>query len=194
MPALPVYAALSCTSTFGNHVVAESLELGQKAGLDMAVRVQRREFRQLGPDFAAVGLRLPEAQAALDGQPALEAGRAVDVHAVESLVLGAVVVGVGQVVVGHAEQRRVDVVQIRDGVAAAAGQPRVNRRDDAELPEVVGRHGEVVGDDEALEPAAHVADFDRDARRDLLLHRDAERPVRRPHAPALSGSPDRSCC
>ena len=54
--------------------------------------------------------------------------------------------------------------------------------------------GRVVGDREALEPAAVIAGFERRPRQDLVLDRRAELPVGRTHAPAFEdGRVDRRC-
>ncbi len=151
----------------------------------MAERIERRALRKLRANLAAVGRRLAEAEAALQRESALRPRVRVDVDAVEALILVAEVVSRRDVVVGQAEQRRVDVVQWANRLTAAAGQPRVGRRRHVERAEVGRRHREVIRGDEALEPAADVAHFDRDARQDFLLHRDTERPVGRPRAPAL---------
>ena len=58
--------------------------------------------------------------------------RHVDLNAVVDLILLAEVAGVGEQVVGLAEERRRHVVQIRQHVAAAVRQPRIARRRDAE--------------------------------------------------------------
>ena len=62
------------------------------------------------------------------GQPGVDA----EVHAVPGLGLLAEVAGERRVVVGgHTELRRVQVVEPADHVAAAVGQPRIDRRRDA---------------------------------------------------------------
>ena len=76
-----------------------------------------------------------------------------------------------------AELRRRHVVQAADLVAAAAGQPRVDRRRDAERIEVRRRHQRVVGDEEAAEPVAIVAAGHRHAGPQLVLHFGREVPV-----------------
>ena len=148
-------------------------------------RVGRVLFRQLGPDLARVDRLRADAAARLQLQTAADPRADAQLEAVVDGGDRPVVRGQVDQVVGLPEQRRVDVVESADRIAAATGQPGVGRRDDAELREVAGPDDEVVGHVEVLQPAADVADFDRDARQQLLLHRRADLPVARPHAPAL---------
>ena len=64
----------------------------------------------------------------------------------------------------------IDVVETREHVAAAAGQPPIKRRRDAEDAEIAGALRKVVSRREVGEPAPRVADFGRDARHQLLLY------------------------
>ena len=104
-------------------------------------------------------------------------------------------------VVGPAEQRRRDVIEVVDDISTRPRQPRVCRHRNA-VAVVVGRrhrtvvgHGERggqrgrcrhrVGVDERIEIPTVVSGFHRDAREDFLLHRDAELPVAGTHARAF---------
>ena len=62
-------------------------------------------------------------------------------------------------------------------IAAAARQPRIERRRDAEGTEVGGGDGEVLGDGLIRVPPAVVPHVDADARDELVLHAGRELPV-----------------
>ena len=111
----------------------------------------------------------------------------VDQHAVVAAgTVSPKFAGVGDVVAGLAELRRGDVVETADRVAAAARQPRIGRRGDAERREVGRRRPSRLSVTvKLLEPAPEVADLDRDARQQLLLDRRADLPVVRTDAPAV---------
>ena len=143
-------------------------------------------LRQQAADFAVVGHALATAGAGLQLQAVPQARVHVDVDAVVDLRDLTVVGRIGpQLVRGHGELVRLDVVETGHGVAAAARETRIGRRDDAELIEVRGRDRQVVGDGEVLQPAPRVPDLDRHAGQDLLLQRDAHLPVGRPRPPAF---------
>src|SRR5712691_597328 len=57
------------------------------------------------------------------------------------------------------KQLSVEFVQTADLVSAASREPRVNRRGDAELIVVRGRHRPVVGNEEVLVRPAEVGDL-----------------------------------
>src|SRR5262249_43663128 len=143
----------------GNHVRAQKLVVWQIAGHDMAIRVQRRGFRQLRPDLAIVRRRPTAVEAPLNSEVASRPRVGVDVQAVEAGVLRPVVAGTRYIVVRGTEEGRVDVVKPGDRIAASARQTRVDWRRDGERVEVVRRHVEVVRDEEPVEPAPEITDL-----------------------------------
>ena len=143
----------------------------------------------------------PGARASLHRHPAAQPRVHLHVHAMPIVGRRAVIAGTRDEVVGPAERRRRDVKEVFDDISPRPRQPRVGRYRNA-VAVVVGRrhrtvvgHGERgrqrgrrghrVGVDERIEVAAVVPGFHRHAREDLLLHRDAELPVARPHAGAF---------
>ena len=96
-----------------NDVRAEQLEVREVSGHDVAVRIQRRGFRQCRPDGTAIGGRLPIVETALDRDAARGARVDRDVQTVEMDIFAPVIVRGGDEVVRLAKQRRVDVVQPR---------------------------------------------------------------------------------
>src|SRR5205085_9961658 len=88
------------------------------------------------------------------------------------------------VVVGRrAEHRRLDVVQTANGVTAAARQPLIAGRRDAEHVEVARGSRAIVDDIEIAVDATEVTEFDRHPADDLVLHGSGELPAVHPLAP-----------
>ena len=105
------------------------------AGLTPAPRGQLRQLRAHG---AVVLNRLARVDAALELRPVPSRALTLSSIAVVALILLAEIARQCDVVARLAELARDDVVQSVDGVAAAAGQPRIGRRRDAERREVAG--------------------------------------------------------
>ena len=129
--------------------------------------------------------RAARAQTALQHHACPRAHVQVHVDALPPLDLLAVVARPRDEVVRRtAEARRLEIVETRHRVAAAAGQPRINRHRDAELIEVRGTDRAVVGDREVLIRAPEIGGIERRAREQLALHARRELPVREALVPA----------
>src|SRR6185503_10363071 len=104
-----------------------------------------------------------------------------DVDAVEVVRLRAVVLRQRDLVLVLDEttkpDRRLDGRKSVHRIAAAVGQPRILRCDEAEDVEVAGSQRQVVDDLEVAVPAAEVAHVERDARKNLVLDTGRELPV-----------------
>ena len=79
-------------------------------------------------------------------------------------------------VVGHTEQRRLDVIEPAK-LLAAVGQPAIDRQCDAEWVEVCRRHREIFGDQEAAVPGAEIAHIERRSPPQLPIDRNRTLPV-----------------
>ena len=154
---------------------AEGARAGRRGG----------QLRQSRADVAVVRHRPARARAGLEREPGVGPHADGHVEAVVVLGPGPVRSRVGDQVadvsglVGH------DVVQAGNGIAPATGQPRIEGRHQAERRQIARLEEQVVRHRKAVKPAADVGHLHRGARQNLLLHRDAEVPVRRTDAPAV---------
>src|SRR5205085_2621950 len=121
-------------------------------------------FGNLCRDVAEILDALAGARSTLEREAVAQAGADVHVDAVPVLILLAVAAGRLHLVVDLAEERRVDVVEPGDRVAASARQARVLRSGEAVGGPVARLHSEVAGDVLPVPPAFVVLTFVRDAR------------------------------
>ena len=153
-------------------------------------RVLRGEhgvLRSPRADLAVVSALRPGADAALEHEAVARPRAEVDEEAVVDLrVPAAGVAGKLRHVVRQRRNVGVGVIQKAARLARRIAQAGVRRGHDCERLEVASRLQHVVVPREVVQPAAVVADLDRDARQHLLLDRGAEAPVAGPHAPALA--------
>src|SRR5262249_41500069 len=91
----------------------------------------------------------------------------------------------GRDVVGNAEFRLTDVVQVGNNKPASVRQAGIRGGRYRERTEVRGGHGAVVDDVEVAVPTAEIGEVHRDARHDLTLHAGCELPVVDALAPAV---------
>ncbi len=156
-------------------------ESGAKRAL---ARDRRIELRQVRPHLAVVGHGLSRARPADDREvPGPQVERRVD--AVEVLIPASVVAR-GRDEIAHLTGLvRGDIVQARHHVAAAARQAGIDWSHDAEGCQIGRLQRQVVGNGKAMEPATAVGERRRCPGKNLPLHRDVERPVRWPDAPAV---------
>src|SRR4029078_9052533 len=113
--------------------------------------------------LAVVGDGLTDVDAALHRQTVASARADVLQDAVVHRRLRAEVVGQSREAVRLTGLCRADVVETRNGVAAAIRQTWVGRRDNAEAIEIGSGDFEIVDHGEVLQPTSEVADLDGDA-------------------------------
>ena len=150
-----------------------------------SARADDGQLRQRRPHRAVVARGLRGVEPALQHQAVSRSRADVGRDGIRFLCLPAVGVRQRHEVVDRRRcDARVDVVERSwNRISAAVRQARVDRRGNRERVEVRRLQRQVVGDDEVFEPAPVVADVERHARQQLLLHGGANLPVARSHAP-----------